>query len=165
MRKPRTFRTEHQVTYSQIDAYGHMGSAHYLALFIDHHLRETLNALHEDLSRYVGRQHQGWVRKVEIEYNRPLKLGAKVVIGSQMTEWTDQTIAATCYMFKVKVVDGKLIVGDVDFETCPFEEMHKLKPISTCTFLFSCVDTSGTDHKWPDEFKNSFFVEDAESSR
>ena len=85
-RTPIIFETHHCVRFREIDAYGHMNMAHYLAYYTDHRFEGMRRFVGMDFKEISGLKIAFHTRNVEIEYVRPLTADQNFVIRSHISE-------------------------------------------------------------------------------
>lgn len=117
--KPIVFRTTHRIRFSDIDSYNHVSTANYATYFIDHRmigLKDNLGWGGEELERAPF---MVWVRRMEIDYIRPVQPDQEIVITSFVREFSGSDAIIECTMEAAGRTMSKclMIVAHVDRAT------------------------------------------------
>jgi len=133
--KPIVYETTHQVAFSELDPFQHLSTGNYARYFTDHRM--------EGLARYAGWDlptlgtlgFMTWVRRLEIDFLRPVDGDQAVTITSFVREFQGHDAIIECTM------------TDAAGRT-----------VSTCLMIVAYVDARtrrGAD--WPDDLQALFF--------
>lgn len=132
---PVTFETRHRVRFREIDAYGHMNMAYYLAYYTDHRFDGMRQFIGLDLKEIMDLPIAFHTREVAIQYLRPLVADQEFVIRSHVNELK----RSQCY---------------VQFAMVDMDD----RPISTATMRIGCIDrATGKPTGWPPGLMERFF--------
>ena len=133
--KPILFETRHRVRFREVDPYGHMNMAYYVAYYSDHRF--------EGMREFIGLDFKGidalpvafHIRSVEVEYLRPLVADQEFVIRSSVVE-----LKRTQCVVELKMTDKDEQV------------------VSTCRMRIGCIDkATGRICAWSDGLMERFF--------
>ena len=134
-RDPIIFDTRHRVRFREIDVYGHMNMAHYLAYYMDHRFEGMRRFIGLDFREIAELSVAFHTRNVEIEYLRPLVADQEFTIRSHVSE-----------LKKSQCV--------VDFTMVDADE----KVVSTAKMRVGCIDKAKTKPcGWPNGLMERFF--------
>jgi acyl-CoA thioester hydrolase len=132
---PVRFISKHRARFAEIDPFGHMNTNHYVAYFTENRFighRDCLNLDLKALSRFPIAPH---IRKIEIDFIRPVFADVEFVVESFLSELAESSCVVLATM---KTLDEVLL--------------------ATCTFLIMCVDkTTFKQTSWPDNFISMFY--------
>lgn len=133
------FRTSHVVKFSDLDPYDHMRTAAYPAYFIDHRMDGLRERIGWDLRTLSTLPFMTWVRRMEIDFIRP-------VVG-------DQAITITSFVRSFEGADALV--------ECTMADAAG-KALSRCRMTVTCVDR-GTNRgtPWPADAEALFFEDGA----
>ena len=135
-RQPIVFKTKHIPRFSEIDPYGHVNTQHYLAYFLEHRfigMRDQLGLSIKEVSKlpvaFV-------VRKISLEFLRPLFSDQTFEITSQVTSFANTSCEVSGVMVN--------------------EKQDKL---ATCDWTLVCVDMKTMRPvAWPQDIIDRFYV-------
>ena len=136
---PIVFKTTHRIRFSDLDPYNHMSTANYATYYVDHRMHGLRDHLGWDLQTMGTLPFMVWVRRLEIDYIRPVQGDQEITITSFVQEFLGPDAVIECTM-----VDS----GG--------------KTLSRCLMTVAHVDretSRGTE--WPPALKALFFQKDA----
>ncbi len=119
-RVPVVFTTTHRVQFSDLDPYQHVGTARYATYFVDHRMAGLSERIGWDVATLTALPFAVWVRRLEIDFVRPVLAGLEVTITSFVREFAgpDAFIECTMSDARGKVLSRALmIVACVDKAT------------------------------------------------
>lgn len=96
--KPIVFKTSHTVRFSELDPYNHMGTGVYATLFVDHRMEGLRTHLGWSLTRLETLPFMVWVRRMEIDFVRPVQGDQQVIITSYVDQFDGPNAAIVCDM-------------------------------------------------------------------
>ena len=77
--KPIVFTTTHRVQFSELDPYNHVGTGRFATYFVDHRMQGLSRHIGWDVATLSTLPFAVWVRRLEIDFVRPVVAGAPVV--------------------------------------------------------------------------------------
>lgn len=119
-RKPIVYRTEHRIGFSDLDPYNHVSTGHYATYYVDHRMEGLRAALGWDLETLAKLPFMMWVRRLEIEFLRPLAGDQAITISSFVREFRGPDALIECAMVSstgAEVSRSLFTVAHVDRET------------------------------------------------
>jgi acyl-CoA thioester hydrolase len=132
---PIVYKTKHRIRFSELDPYNHVGTGAHATLFVDHRMEGLRDNVGWDLKTLATLPFMTWVRRMEIDYIRPVRGDQEVTITSFVHEFQGADAIIECTM-----VDA---VG---------------KPLSRCLMTVAHVDRTTTRAtEWPPEVAALFF--------
>ncbi len=132
---PITFLTKHRIAFSDLDPYNHMGSARYATYYVDHRMIGLRENLGWDLKALEASPFMAWIRRLEIDYIRPVRGDQEITITSFVREFRGPDALVECTMADS---DGK--------------------PASRCLMIVAHVDKkSNRATNWPPDLMAQFF--------
>ena len=139
---PVVFKTTHRVKFSELDPYNHVGTGRYATYFVDHRMEGLRERLGWDLKTLGTLPFMVWVRRIEIDFLRPLRGDQEIVITSFVREFRGPDAFIECTMADASGVQ-----------------------VSRCLMTVAHVDRAtnrATD--WPPDLMSLFVEESAPSS-
>ena len=134
-KRPVVFRSTHVVKFSDLDPYDHMRTAAYPAYFIDHRMDGLRERIGWDLKTLAALPFMTWVRRMEIDFLRP-------VVG-------DQAITITSFVRDFAGPDALI--------ECTMADAAG-KALSRCLMTVPCVDrATNRGMPWPADAEALFF--------
>jgi acyl-CoA thioester hydrolase len=97
-RTPIVFRSRHRVRFSELDPYDHMSTANYATYYVDHRMRGLRDRIGWDLETLSKLPFMVWVRRVEIDYVRPVQPDQEITITSFVREFHGPDALIECSM-------------------------------------------------------------------
>lgn len=134
-KSPVLYKSTHRIKFSDLDPYNHMRTAVYSAYYIDHRMNGLREHAGWDLETLAKLPFMVWVRRMEIDFIRP-------VAG-------DQEITITSYV--------REFLGSDSHIECVMNDKAG-KTLSRCLMIVACVDKStNRAMDWPEDAKALFF--------
>ena len=95
---PRIFTSKHRIKFSDLDPYGHMRTAAYPAYFVDHRMDALREQAGWDLDTIGRLPFMTFVRRLEIDFIRPVAGDHEVTITSFVREFKGPDASIECQM-------------------------------------------------------------------
>jgi len=135
---PIVYKSMHRINFSDLDPYNHMRTAAYSAYYVDHRMNGLRECVGWDLKTLAKLPFMVWVRRMEVDFIRP-------VIG-------DQEITITSFVREFHGPDAHIECSMVD---------ENGKTVSRCLMIVAYVDKgSNRAIDWPDDTIALFFEND-----
>lgn len=132
---PIVFRTTHRIRFSELDPYNHVSTGNYAIYFVDHRMQGLRDRLGWDMAAMAAAPFMVWVRRLEIDYLRPVGPDQEVTITSFVREFRGPDAVIECTMSDT---------ADV--------------PLSKCLMTVAHVDkATRRSSPWPSERMALFF--------
>jgi acyl-CoA thioester hydrolase len=132
---PIVYKTTHQVRFADLDPYHHMNTEHYGGYFMEHRMCGLRENVGWDLKTLGTLPFAIWIRRMEIDFLRPVVGDQQITITSFVREFRGPDAHVECTM-----VDG---AG---------------KTSSRCLMIVCCVDkTTMRPMDWPPDQMVRFF--------
>jgi acyl-CoA thioester hydrolase len=132
---PVVYKTTHRINFSDLDPYNHMRTALYPAYYVDHRMTGLRENAGWDLKTLAKLPFMIWVRRMEIDFIRP-------VAG-------DQQITITSFV-------RKFLGPDAQIECSMVDEAEKV--VSRCLMVVAYVDKrTSRASDWPADTMALFF--------
>lgn len=95
--EPLVFTTAHRIRFSDLDPYDHVSTAQYATYFVDHRMQGLRDNIGWDLATLATLPFMVWVRRLEIDFVRPVQADQDITISSFVREFqgADATIECT----------------------------------------------------------------------
>jgi len=138
MSVPIVFRTTRRAGFSELDPFDHLSTGRYASWFVDHRMHGLQDHLGWDAHALSELGFLTWVRRMEIDFRRPVLAGQEVVMTSQVREFRGSDAVVDCVMASTS---GRVL--------------------ASCVMTVAHVDAStrrATD--WPPEHSAVFFEDD-----
>jgi YbgC/YbaW family acyl-CoA thioester hydrolase len=135
---PVRFLSKHRARFVEIDAFGHMNTNHYVAYFTENRFIGHRECLHLDVKALMRFSVAPHIRKVAVEFIRPVLADVEFTVESFVSELASSSCIVLATM---KSETGILF--------------------ATCKFQVVCVDKA--THKqtpWPDDFISLYYTRD-----
>jgi acyl-CoA thioester hydrolase len=97
-RTPLIFTTTHRVQFSDLDPYNHVGTGRFAAFFIDHRMQGIRERIGWDVATLASLPFAAWVRRLEIDFVRPVLADQVVTITSFVREFRGPDAIIECTM-------------------------------------------------------------------
>ena len=116
---PKTFRTTHQVKFSDLDPFAHMNTGRYATYFVDHRMHSLDRDIGWSLKNFDSLDFLTFVRRLEVDFIRPVGV-QEISITSRVREFKGPDAFIECAMADT---NGKelarclMIVAHVDKQT------------------------------------------------
>jgi acyl-CoA thioester hydrolase len=135
MKSPVEFETKHRVKFSELDPYQHMNSEHYPSYFLEHRMIGLRENLGWDLKTMMKLAFAVYLRRIEVDYLRPVFGDQEIIIKSHVREF----------------------VGTDAFIECSMTDINQ-KNLSRCLMVAACIDMkTNKPMDWPSETMALFF--------
>src|SRR5437868_15552169 len=79
---PLVFRTTHRIRFSDLDSYQHVSTAKYATYYVDHRMEGLRDSIGWDQKALATLPFMVWVRRLEIDYVRPVLGDQEITITS-----------------------------------------------------------------------------------
>jgi acyl-CoA thioester hydrolase len=106
MATPIVFKTTHRIRFSDLDLYNHMSTGRYATYFIDHRMEGLRDYIGWDLKTLAALPFMVWVRRLEIDFIRPVLGDREVTITSFARDFGGPDALVECTMADP---DGKVL--------------------------------------------------------
>jgi acyl-CoA thioester hydrolase len=139
-RNPIVFKTLHRIRFSDLDPYEHMSTGNYAIYFVDHRMQGLRDRLGWDVAAMSKLPFMAWVRRLEIDFLKPVLPDQEVTITSFVRDFNGPDAVVECTMSDA---EGK--------------------PLSRCLMTVAHVDrATRRSTPWPPE-RAALFYESQES--
>lgn len=95
---PVVFKSTHRIQFSDLDPYNHMRTGQYATYFVDHRMEGLRDYIGWDLDAVATLPFQAWVRRLEIDYVRPVRGDQSITITSLVREFRGPDAIIECTM-------------------------------------------------------------------
>jgi acyl-CoA thioester hydrolase len=95
---PIVFRTTHRIRFSDLDPYNHMTTGQYATYYVDHRMQGLRDRIGWDLETIAALPFMVWVRRMEIDYIRPVRADQALTITSSVREFRGPDAIIECTM-------------------------------------------------------------------
>jgi acyl-CoA thioester hydrolase len=96
--RPIVYRTTHRVNFSELDPYDHVGTGMYATYYVDHRMEGLRDHAGWDLAALASLPFMVWVRRMEIDFLRPLRGDQEITIESFVREFRGPDAFIECTM-------------------------------------------------------------------
>jgi acyl-CoA thioester hydrolase len=137
-RTPLVFTTTHRVQFSELDPYNHVGTGRFAVYYVDHRMQGLSQRIGWDVATLATLPFAVWVRRLEIDFIRPVLADQDITITSFVREFRGSDAFIECTMADA--------AGN---------------PLSRAVMVVACVDKTtsrGTD--WPEGATALFYEPD-----
>ncbi len=117
---PIVYRTTHRVKFSELDPYDHVGTGKYATYYVDHRMEGLREYVGWDLKALGTLPFMVWVRRMEIDFVRPMRGDQEITITSFVREFRGPDALIECSMADsegVNVSRCLMTVAHVDKQT------------------------------------------------
>jgi acyl-CoA thioester hydrolase len=97
-RTPMVFSTTHRVKFSELDPYNHVSNGRYATYFVDHRMEGLRDYVNWDLKALAALPFMVWVRRIEIDFLRPVEGDQDITITSFVREFRGPDALIECTM-------------------------------------------------------------------
>jgi len=97
-RTPIVFATTHRVQFSDLDPYNHVGTGRFATIFVDHRMQGLSRRIGWDAVTIAALPFAVWVRRLEIDFIRPVLADREVTITSFVREFRGPDAFIECTM-------------------------------------------------------------------
>ncbi len=135
---PLIFKTTHRIHFSDLDPYNHVGTGKYATYYVDHRMEGLRDHVGWDLKTLGTLPFMTWIRRMEIDFLRPVRGDMEITITSFVKEFRGPDALIECAMSDAAGID-----------------------VSRCLMTVAHVDkrtSRATD--WPPELVALFFEKD-----
>ena len=119
-RVPIVFTSIHRIQFSDLDPYNHMSTGQYATYYVNHRMEALRECVGWDLKTLETLPFMVWVRRLEIEYIRPVRSDQEITITSFVREFVGSDALMECVMVDAagnNVSRCLMIVAHVDKKT------------------------------------------------
>jgi acyl-CoA thioester hydrolase len=102
MPAPLVFRTQHRIRFSDLDPYNHMSTARYADYYVDHRMQGVRDFIGWDAQAIAALPFMVWVRRLEIDYIRPVFPDQEITITSFVREFRGPDALVECTMVNAR---------------------------------------------------------------
>lgn len=95
---PIVFKSTHRIQFSDLDPYNHVGTAKYAAYYVDHRMQGLCQYIGWDLKALGTLPFMVWVRRLEIDYLRPVRADQEITITSFVRAFSGPDALIECAM-------------------------------------------------------------------
>lgn len=99
--RPIVFRTTHRVQFSELDPYHHVGTGRIATYFVDHRMQGLSAHIGWDVATLATLPFAAWVRRLEVDFIRPVLADQEVAITSFVREFLGADAIIECTMADV----------------------------------------------------------------
>jgi acyl-CoA thioester hydrolase len=132
---PKVFTTNHRIRFSDLDPYNHMTTGQYATYYVDHRMEGLRDHVGWDLKSLGALPFMTWVRRMEIDYVKPVRADQEITITSFVREFRGPDALIECTM--------------IDASS---------KILSRCMMTVACVDKeTSRAMDWPPDAAALFF--------
>jgi len=96
--KPVVFTSTHRVQFSDLDPYNHVGTGRFATIFVDHRMQGLSRRIGWDAATIASLPFAVWVRRLEIDFIRPVLADREVTITSFVREFRGPDAHIECTM-------------------------------------------------------------------
>jgi acyl-CoA thioester hydrolase len=96
--KPIVFESRHRIRFSDLDPYNHVSTAKYATYFVDHRMQGVRDRLGWSVEQLGALPFMVFVRRLEIDYVRPVRADQEVTITSFVREFRGPDALVECRM-------------------------------------------------------------------
>jgi len=95
---PLVFKTTHRIRFSDLDLYNHVTTGQYGAYYVDHRLEGVRERVGWDLKTLATLPFMVWVRRMEIDFIRPVLGEQEISITSFVRDFQGSDALIECTM-------------------------------------------------------------------
>ena len=117
---PVVFKSTHRIQFSDLDPYNHVSTGNYATYYVNHRMQGLRDYVGWDLTTLGTLPFMVWVRRMEIDFLRPVRGDQEVTITSFVREFRGPDALIECTMVDSagkNVSRCLMIVAHVDKET------------------------------------------------
>ena len=97
-RVPIVYRSTHRIRFSELDPYDHVNTGTYATYYVDHRMEGLREYLGWDLRTLGTLPFMVWVRRMEIDFLRPVRGDQEIIISSFVREFRGPDALIECTM-------------------------------------------------------------------
>jgi acyl-CoA thioester hydrolase len=136
---PIVYKTTHRIKFSDLDPFAHVSTGKYATYFVDHRMESLAKDIGWELKSLDTLGFMTWVRRMEIDFLRPVRGDQEITITSLVREFRGPDALIECTM-----IDS---AG---------------KNVSKCLMTVAHVDKQTNRAKdWPPDLMALFFEKEA----
>jgi acyl-CoA thioester hydrolase len=95
-KSPIVFKSTHRIQFSDLDPYDHMSTGKYASYFVDHRMEGLRDYVGWDLKALRILPFMTWVRRLEIDFLRPVRGDQEITITSYVREFCGPDALIEC---------------------------------------------------------------------
>jgi len=95
---PIVFKTTHEIKFSDLDFFNHMTTGRYATYYVDHRMQGLRERIGWDLKTLASLPFMTWVRRMEIDFIRPVRSDHQITITSFVREFQGPDAVIECTM-------------------------------------------------------------------
>lgn len=95
---PIVFQTTHRIRFSDLDLFHHMTTGQYGTYYVDHRMQGLRERIGWDLKTLAKLPFMTWVRRMEIDFVRPVRGDQQITITSFVREFGGPDAIIECAM-------------------------------------------------------------------
>ena len=84
---PIVYRSTHRIKFSELDPYDHVNTGQYATYYVDHRMEGLRDYAGWDLKTLATLPFMVWVRRIEIDFLRPVRGDQEITISSFVREF------------------------------------------------------------------------------
>lgn len=96
--QPLVFTTTHRVQFSELDPYNHVGTGRFATYYVDHRMQGLSQRIGWDVATLAALPYAVWVRRLEIDFVRPVLADQEITITSFVREFRGADAFIECTM-------------------------------------------------------------------
>jgi acyl-CoA thioester hydrolase len=96
MAVPRVYQSRHRIRFADLDPYNHLRTALYSAYYVDHRMDALREQAGWDLKTLAKLPFMTWVRRIEVDFIRPVVGDQEIVISSFVREFRGPDACIEC---------------------------------------------------------------------
>jgi acyl-CoA thioester hydrolase len=98
MPKPIVYKSKRRVNFSELDPFNHLTTGQYATYFVDHRMEGLKEYLGWDLKALDKLGFMTWVRRLELDFQRPARADQEITITSFVREFRGPDAIIDCTM-------------------------------------------------------------------
>jgi acyl-CoA thioester hydrolase len=95
---PIVFTTKHVIRFSDLDPFNHMTTSKYATYYVDHRMQGLRDRMGWDLKTLATLPFMTWVRRMEIDFIKPVRGDQEITITSFVREFQGPDAVIECTM-------------------------------------------------------------------
>jgi len=96
--KPLVFTTTHDVQFSELDPYNHVGTGRIATCFVDHRMQGLSERIGWNVAALTSLPFAVWARRLEVDFIRPVLADQAITITSFVREFRGPDAMIDCTM-------------------------------------------------------------------
>ncbi|GAA1805937.1 acyl-CoA thioesterase [Agromyces neolithicus] len=97
-KKPVVYETTHRIAFSELDPFQHLSTGNYARYFTDHRMEGLAKHAGWNLESYGSLGFMIWVKRMEIDFRRPVGADQEITITSFVREFAGTDAFIECTM-------------------------------------------------------------------